>query len=352
MNKQIWKNRIKREQRIQLAAFLVTIALLGLMLLKVNNLLVSFVLAFVISYMFGPIVNLLERKGFSRTVSIFSLFVISGVIITLLVVALYPVIFGQLNEFREVFPTYVGGLTNTINSMEEKLYFLSDFLGTLNIGETFERYMRIFTQSIFEDLPQILSKSLTTAFLAPLLAFFMLKDGSKFRKMLFSMVPNNIFELTLNLQHQINSQMGGFIRARLLEAAFVGVVTWIGLWSINFPFAPILAFFAAITNLIPYIGPVIGMVPALIISFINGDGFIGLIITSIPYLIAQVIDVFFIIPIVVAKIVDLHAITVILSLIIGAQLMGVLGMIIAIPVTSALKVTVTNVYRHILDFRS
>ncbi|MEZ4870902.1 MAG: AI-2E family transporter [Bdellovibrionales bacterium] len=149
----------------------------------------------------------------------------------------------------------------------------------------------------------------------------------------------------------MNTQMGGFIRARLLEAAFVGAITWVGLWAISFPFAPILAFFAAITNLIPYVGPLVGMVPALIISFINGDGMVGMLITATPYLIAQIIDAFFIIPIVVAKIVDLHAITVILSLIIGAQLLGVLGMIIAIPVASALKVTISNVYRHILDFR-
>ena len=70
------------------------------------------------------------------------------------------------------------------------------------------------------------------------------------------------------------------------------------------------------------------------------------------YLLAQVIDIVFIIPLVVAKIVNLHPVTVIIAIIIGAQLMGVLGMVISIPITSALKLTITAVYQHLVDFRS
>ncbi|MEZ4870901.1 MAG: hypothetical protein R2827_01385 [Bdellovibrionales bacterium] len=88
MNKDVWKRRIIREQRIQMGAFLLTIALLFFMLIKVNNLLISFVLAFVISYLFSPIVNLMERKGFSRALSIFSLFSITGFVVTALILAL------------------------------------------------------------------------------------------------------------------------------------------------------------------------------------------------------------------------------------------------------------------------
>lgn len=143
--------------------------------------------------------------------------------------------------------------------------------------------------------------------------------------------------------------MGGFIRARFLEAGIVGLIIWVGLWLTHFPYAALLALFAAFTNLIPYFGPIIGVVPAIVISLINGSSPFDLFLVSLPYLIAQVVDIFVIIPLVVAKIVDLHPITVVVSFIVGAQLLGVLGMIIAIPIASALKVTLYTFYRHLVD---
>ena len=119
MDKLAWKRRIIRERRIQMVAFLLTMILIATMLLKVDNLLISFVLAFVISYLFSPIVNLLERKGFHRSFSIFGLFGLTSIILTLLIAALSPVLFGQISEFREVFPRYVRGLTDTINQVNK-----------------------------------------------------------------------------------------------------------------------------------------------------------------------------------------------------------------------------------------
>ena len=165
-------------------------------------------------------------------------------------------------------------------------------------------------------------------------------------------MPNNVFELALNLNYQINRQMGDFIRARLLEAAIVGFVIWVGLAIIGFPYASILAVFAALTNLIPYVGPFIGAIPALIIGIVNNDPTFTLFLVALTYLIAQLIDIIFIIPMVVAKIVNLHPVFVVVVIIIGSQLMGILGMVISIPVASALKLTVTAVYDHLIYFRS
>lgn len=347
-----WKNRIKREQAIQLFSFLGIIALGLLIIVKVNNMLVSSVLAFVITYLLSPIVYYFERKGLSRTLSVSILFLCGALGISLVVIWLLPLVSNQIADLKNQFPLYIHGLTRQIDEVETRLEFLHQFLGDFSFSAQAETYLRLFTKSVFEDIPDILSKSLTTALLAPLFAFFMLRDGSATTKKLFSLVPNNLFELFLNLQHQINIQLGGFIRARILEAAIVGFVTWVGLWIIGFPFATLLSLFAAISNLIPYVGPLVGMVPAAIIASLNGEGSLGVLIALTPYLIAQAIDTVFIIPVLVAKIVDLHAVTVVVSLIIGAQLMGVMGMIIAIPVTSILKVTLTNLHRHLVGFQS
>ena len=149
----------------------------------------------------------------------------------------------------------------------------------------------------------------------------------------------------------MNEQVGSFIRARIAEALIVGLVTWIGLFIIGFPYAPLLALFAALTNLIPYIGPVFGAIPAFIIIFVNDDIMfasqgINILAVSIVYLTAHALDAIFIIPVVVAKIVNLHPVTVVLVIILGAQLLGVLGMIISIPVASLIKLLIFTFYQH------
>jgi putative permease len=217
--------------------------------------------------------------------------------------------------------------------------------------------MALKTSAISVALPSFLSKSFSVLLLAPFFAFFMLQDGNIFARSLLSFVPNNMFEMTLNLRHQINDQLGGFIRARFLEAAIVGAVVWVGLQIIGFPYATVLALFAAATNLIPYIGPIIGAVPAVLIAVVSPDAIVGttptvtlLILTSI-YFFAQLVDVVFVIPVVVAKIVDLHPVTVVVMIIVGAEVAGILGMMISVPVASAAKLTFNALYSHLTNFR-
>ena len=188
--------------------------------------------------------------------------------------------------------------------------------------------------------------------MAPFFAFFLLKDGRNITKKVLALVPNSIFELVLDLHHQINDQMAQFVRARLLEAGIVGLAVWAGLAAFSFPYAFLLASFAALLNLVPYLGPFIGAAPAVIMALINSNMEYGLLIVISVYSFAQLLDIFFIIPLVVAKIVDLHPVTVVVVIIIGAQLLGVLGMLISIPVTSALKVTFTALHNHLTQFRA
>jgi putative permease len=205
---------------------------------------------------------------------------------------------------------------------------------------------------------KFISASFTVSFLTPLIAYFMLVDGRKTVRLLLSLVPNSLFELFLNLFHQINHQMGGFVRARLLESLMVGGCVGVGLFVFNFPYAFILALIAAATNLIPYVGPFIGAIPAVLVIFLskkvpefNPHGMIFFVVGG-TYLLAQLIDMFLIIPLVVARIVNLHPLLVILSIIIGAEALGVLGMIISIPIASALKLIGTSVYQHLVHFRT
>lgn len=344
--------RLHRENITRLLFFLAAVSLVFLVLIIVENLLLSTVLAFVFSYLLSPLVNRLERRGVNRTLSVTLIFALVTLTLAVLLTALFPFISDQMTSFKSEISIYIEGIANLIKDSEAVFVKLSGTFFNIDISQKVELTLTSWTSSLFDDLPSILQKLFTTLLLAPFLTFFFLKDGRRFSKVILSLVPNNIFEMILNLYSQVNDQIGQFVRARLMESIFVGLLMWIGLFAIGTRYAALLAAFAALTNLIPYVGPFIGAVPALIMALINGESSLFFLLTFTVYLITQLVDMLFIIPLVVAKIVDLHPVTVILAIIVGAQLMGVLGMIISIPVASALKVTVMSVYVHLVGFRS
>ena len=346
------RSLIRRERAIKSTTVLALMVFFVWTLLAVENMLVSFVLALVITYLINPLVTLMERRGLKRTPSIFVLFLVTGALLSGFGSMFYPILAEQILELQAELPKYQKGIAELMTQWEERVQHLLGSYYSFDLMKGVNRLIADGATSIFSSLPQMASRFLTVFLLAPFFAFFMLRDGRNLVRQFLRMMPNNLFELALNLNFQINHQMGDFIRARLLEAGIVGVVIWLGLGLMAFPYASLLALFAALTNLIPYVGPFIGAVPALAIAIINNEPSLTLFLVLSTYALAQLIDIVFIIPLVVAKIVNLHPVLVVVVIIIGSQLMGILGMIISIPVASVLKLTFTALYDHLIHFRS
>ena len=329
---------------------------LGLYLLfYTKNLLISLVLAFVIYYLLSPIVNMCERRGLNRSLSIVTIYSLNFFTVFLLFYIFIPLVIDQLALLESELPELQSGLLALVSKVENRIQNVFHFEKPL-FRENLRRWMINQTSEYTSLIPSWVSNSLTTLFLTPFLAFFMLRDGSTIKRQVLDFVPNRFFETALKLMYEMNDQVGSFIRARIAEAMIVGLVTWIGLMIIGFPYAALLALFAAITNLIPYIGPVVGAIPAFIIIFVNSDILfesigINILAVSTVYLVAHILDAVFIIPFVVAKIVNLHPVTVIVVIILGAQMLGVLGMIISIPVASLIKLLLFTFYQQMLASR-
>lgn len=317
----------------------------------IKNLLVSFILAFVLFFLLNPIVDYLERKRLPRLYATLIPFLGISLIMGILLPIFIPILIAQFNSLRADFPKYLDGIISLINEFQNRYSSFFSSVYKTNIAQQAQEKFTLFAQEIFKELPEHVSNSLTVIFLSPFLAFFMLLDGRMLVRNIFSLVPNNFFELVLNLNYQISTQIGGFIRARLLESIIVGLVLWLGLVLIGFPYALVLAIVGGLLNLIPYLGPLIGAIPAVLIAIINGHSPAEYLSLCMVYAAAQVVDIVFVIPFVVAKIVDLHPVTVVLSVMVGAQAMGILGMIISIPLASTLKVTFVAIYRHLTEFR-
>lgn len=352
MSAVISQNALRRANRWKLIGLLALLLTSFLVLVMTENLLVSSLLAFVIAYTVGPVVNYLERQGISRTLATVSVFMGLGLVLGLIIAWLAPYLGDTVTRLQADMPRYIQGLGQFVSELETRVHVLAGPLAKFDLTSRIEGQLTAWTHETFEKIPSFLKTLLTVMLLGPFLAFFMIKDGRNVVRLVMGMVPNNLFETGLSLQHQINLQIGQFVRARILESLIVGLVTAAGLFVISFPYALLLGMFAGLTNLIPYLGPILGAVPAFLIALVNG--YSGLEVTALAtvYIVAQLIDAGFLIPVLVAKIVDLHPVTVIIVIIAGAQLMGVLGMIICIPVAGTLKVTVSTIYRHLIDTRA
>jgi predicted PurR-regulated permease PerM len=142
----------------------------------------------------------------------------------------------------------------------------------------------------------------------------------------------------------VSIQLGRFVRGWILDAAFVGTFCGIGFYLIGIENALPLGVIAGLGHLVPYLGPIIGGIPAVIISLIQyGD------LSHVPYIIVILLLVYtldngFVQPYVFAKSVDMHPIIIILLIIAGSQLFGLLGMLLAVPIAAVLRTLIKEVY--------
>ncbi len=202
-------------------------------------------------------------------------------------------------------------------------------------------------KKVLVNLPNILGTVLEWLFLVPLFLLFILTDGAKFKRQFLKLVPNSIFERTYFLFYQFNKQLGDYVFAKFMEAAIVGLIVIVGLFFIDARFIFLLGIAAALTNIIPYLGPLIGVVPALIVVYMDfgiGPNFWA---TVILYLVANLIDIVFVFPLLVSKIVAIHPIVVVISVVLGSQYFGVIGMVICVPVAAIIKLVISEIYREL-----
>jgi putative permease len=156
-----------------------------------------------------------------------------------------------------------------------------------------------------------------------------------------------------DLSYMISRQLSQFVRGRIIEAIIIGLVVTVGLSLTDIRYAPMLGIFAGVTNLIPYIGPIIGMIPGILIAFVDlgaGGQFWWIVILYI--LIAQLlIDNFILIPILISRVSNLHPLLVFFAIIVGGKLYGVIGMIIGVPIVSVIKIIMLEIRTYRRTFR-
>jgi putative permease len=337
---------ILRERKFKTLFFLGLHLVFIAILIYLPNIGVSTVLAFVIYYLMEPLVYFLESKGVSRTLAAAIPFLTFALIFLLMGMVFVPLLAKQIDTLKLQLPVYSTQLRELARQVEVQAYpWLKEF-GQSSAVETLQTSAFNKISGFFAEIPSLLSSSLTVLLLTPFFAFFLLHDGSGLYRNFLKIVPNHLFELLINVNHAINIQMGQFIRARLIETALITLFIFLGLTALQFPYSLIFSIAAGILSLVPYIGPIVATIPQIMLCVISPElrSLIAPII--LLNLSVQIFDAVVLVPLLVARIVNLHPVIVVLAVIVGGNLLGVLGMIISIPLASAIKVFITAYYRY------
>ncbi len=307
------------------------------------------IVAAILAYILDPLVSMLEARGMSRLLATAIIFfgiiaLISGGISILL-----PPIKSEITNFASGVGS--GKATEIINNLEHSIEARFSFLGVgdLNLIQKSQQIMKNFGNQLLgytRSIPSIITSSL----IIPFIMFFLLKDGREIIKQFISLMPNRYFELTLTLIHKTDGQLGGYIRGQLIDSTIIGILSGFALWFLDVKYFIIIGVFTGVANLVPFLGPIVGAVPAIIIALIDTGGISKPLAVAGAFTIVQLIDNAAVKPLVVAKMVSLHPIVVLLAVIIGGKFFGIIGMLISVPVVGIAKVivqeTVTNVRKY------
>lgn len=305
--------------------------------------------AIFVTLILSPMVAMIERRGHSRTLAIAILFALIGIILSIVGYLAVNRGVSQWDQFREAAPQYFYTVVEKVEAIEANLKVEYPFLKSLQPSKAIVSWGKQTGEWFVKNGASLVGDILTWLFIVPILSFFLLNDGPGLRRRFFQMVPNRFFETTFGVIHEITTSISDYLRAKLLEALLVGLMVTLGLAIIDNKYAIVLGVLAGVTNILPYVGPLLGAIPGLLIVGLGSDPGTSLGLTTLVYVIANVIDTVLIFPVIVAKLVDLHPVILIVTVMIGQEYYGLIGMLISIPIASAFKVVFMQIYRAVYD---
>ncbi len=330
--------------RLTIGIVIFILAALGIYLIR--STIIILIISMLIAYILDPIASYFEYRGLSRTQATLAVFTIFGFLIAVLIYFIVPVIIDQITNVQNLLSD--NSAVNSLDQFEKLIKKRFPFLAAIpiDISNELNKIIIGFTNSALSIIMDLFS-IITTFIIIPFAVFFILKDGLKLKKGFIRLIPNKYFEMSLNIMHKTDQQLGGFLRGQFIDATIIGILATIALWILGVDYFALIGVFAGLTNLIPYVGPLMGAVAALTVVIIKGGGTTLIILVAVAFALIQLTDNVLVQPLVVAKNVDLHPLTVLLVVIIGGQFFGILGMLLAVPAVSIIKVLGIELYKGI-----
>ncbi|VDG98695.1 pheromone autoinducer 2 transporter [Lysinibacillus sphaericus] len=312
------------------------------------------ILATILYYLLRPLLKLIEKIKIPKVWGILIIFLTAIGLITLLVFLVLPFLKLQFWKLVDEFPTYFNQLILTLDSFFSNS-LLAPYYNQLDINakELLDSGLENIGQMVADALGGIASglttfiSTLTGIILSivtvPFILFYLLKDGDNLPKYVMRLLPPRMRDDAQSILSDADHQISAYIQGQILVAMCIGTMVTIGFLIIDLKYALLLGVLAMFTSVVPYLGPVIAITPALIIAIVTSPFMI--VKLAIVWTVVQLVEGKFISPQIMGKTLHIHPITIIFVLLTAGSLFGVAGVILGIPGYALLKVFVTHLFQ-------
>ena len=310
--------------------------------------------AFVVAYLFNPVVNYLEKKtSLSRGVTAGLLMVTLVFIVIFLLINLFPYIVDQVKYAADRFPQVLEQFSSKVKGISDYITKnFSEYVGQIDLMDRIEEMI----SSMLTDLSQILVTAFSSLYsfllillylvFVPLFSYYFIKDYRKIQRTFFELIPNRFKERAIEKIEKMDDILSSFIRGQAIVVLILAVLYSLGLSLIGLPFAVLIGVFAGLGDIVPYFGTVVGFLVSMVVGFTSFESTEKLLLIILVFAIIKGSENWFFYPKIVGKKVGLHFVWVLLSIIIFGKLFGFWGLLVAIPTAAGFKVYVKDLIKH------
>jgi predicted PurR-regulated permease PerM len=337
-----------------------TLVLLSLLIYQLRSVIIQLLLAVLLAAAATPMVNALTRSERApgrrwrprRGLAALVLFLGAVVLLALGVLTIVATVTPDVNELATSLPGYAGRLQSAVdelvardpdlaNRLSGALPSLQDLSGgTIGLAGQASRLLGVATSFLGGVLYVLFSL---------ILALYLTIDGERIRRYLILFLPLDRQDQALSVTERIGVRLGAWARGEAVLGAIIGSMTWLGATLLGLPYAGALALIAGVGELVPNLGPIVAAIPLIIVGLMVSPTH-GLLALALAVVIQQ-LENNLIVPRVMSQAVDLHPVAVMVAILAGAELLGIPGALLAVPVVASLSVVVDEVQRERLARR-
>ncbi|MFB3169947.1 AI-2E family transporter [Neobacillus sp. 179-C4.2 HS] len=318
--------------------------------LLTQTLFFPFLLSGVLYYLFRPLVNYLQLKNIPRTFSILLIYLLFGLLISLLIFLGGPVLKEQMKSFVDSTPQLMEAIPEKLTELEQSRWFNqlqeNDSVDVEKASEAITKSVSSSLSTIgtnFMNIIGVLASIVIVFTTVPFILYYMLKEGEKAPLYILRLLPVRQQKNGRKILADLDEALSSYIQGQVLVSFCIGVMLFIGYLLIDLDYSLLVAIFAMFTNVIPFIGPILAIIPAMIIASIDSPMMVVKVLMVM--IVVQQIEGHIISPQVMGKKLEIHPLTIISLLLAAGRIGGVLGLIIAVPVYAVIKVIAHHSYR-------
>ena len=303
--------------------------ILGIIFLYlIRDIIVMLFVAAILGAAIDPWVDYLQSKKIPRAVSILGMYVIGLGVLALAIILILPVMTTELRSLANNFPNYYEKILSAFGQFQDDGITTTSFSNILeswaaNLGQT--------TKGVFSTISGIFGGIIS--FIAVMvITFYLIVRKDNMKSFIQTVTPGKYQAYIIQLYNRVQRKIGSWLSGQLSLMIIIAVLSYVGLLVLGVRYTLLLALIAGLTEIIPYVGPTLGAIPAVLIAFTDSPfkAFLVLVL----YVIIQQLENGIIVPRVMKKAVGLNPIIVIVVILIGGKIAGVLGALLAVPIAT------------------